>query len=225
MKELTKARLLKTKGIIKKACVWSPVAVFMSGIGIGLGLLLGGGVKEEKGIEQFKNSEIFIEQYDQAYEEAKDKYDSGEFDLDQLNDTINEINSTEYVYQVLNGMGDEAKEYKEMVKTGKQYMLGSIGGFALVAVGIGMLIPWIGFDVASSIDLSGDNDLAKADSIIYNEKEKEEKRLKEIEKEKLKNQKEKEEREQYEKMLKEGFIEESEEEEELPDIQDSYYRD
>ena len=46
-----------------------------------------------------------------------------------------------------------------------------------------------------------------------------------IEKEKLKNQKEKEEREQYEKMLKEGFIEESEEEEELPDIQDSYYRD
>ena len=80
MKELTKARLLKTKGIIKKACVWSPVAVFMSGIGIGLGLLIGGGVKEEKGIEQFKNSEIFIEQYDQAYEEAKDKYDSGEFD-------------------------------------------------------------------------------------------------------------------------------------------------
>jgi len=225
MKEMTKARLLKTRGIIKKACVWSPVAVFMSGIGIGLGLLLGGGVKEEKGIEQFKNSEIFIEQYDQAYEEAKDKYDSGEFDLDQLNDTINEINSTEYVYQVLNGMGDEAKEYKEMVKTGKQYMLGSIGGFALVAVGIGMLIPWIGFDVASSIDLSGDNDLAKADSIIYNEKEKEEKRKEEIEKEKLKNQKEKEERKQYEKMLKEGFIEERDEEEELPDIQDSYYRD
>ena len=221
MNNKTKAKLLKTKGIIKKVCVWSPVAVFMSGIGIGLGLLIGGGVKEEKGIEQFKNSEIFIEQYDQAYEEAKDKYDSGEFDLDQLNDTINEINSTEYVYQVLNGMGDEAKEYKEMVKTGKQYMLGSIGGFALVAVGIGMLISWLGFDVASSIDLSGDNDLAKADSM----KEKEEKRLKEIEKEKLKNQKEKEELEKYEKMLKEGFIEESEEEEELPDIQDSYYRD
>lgn len=225
MNNKTKAKLLKTKGIIKKVCVWSPVAVFMSGIGIGLGLLIGGGVKESKGIEQFKNSEMFVEQYTQAYEEVIDKYNSGEYDLNQLNDTINEINSTEYVYEVLNEKGDEAKEYKEMVKTGKQYMLGSIGGFGLFAVGIGMLISWLGFDVASSIDLSGDNDLAKADSIIYIEKEKEEKRLKEIEKEKLKNQKEKEELEKYEKMLKEGFIEESEEEEELPDIQDSYYRD
>ena len=225
MKEMTKARLLKTRGIIKKACVLSPVAMFISGLGVGLGLLLGGSVKESKGIEQFKNSEIFIEQYTQAYEEGIDKYNSGEYDLNQLNDTINKINSTEYIYEVLNEKGDEAKEYKEIVKTGKQYMLGSIGGFALAVGGLGMLIPWIGFEVGFSIDYSADRDLIKADNIEYNEKEKEEKRKEEIEKEKLKNQKEIEEREQYEKMLKEGFIEERDEEEELPDIQDSYYRD
>lgn len=225
MKELTKARLLKTRGIIKKICVWTPVALLVSGEGIGLGLLIGGSVKESKGIEQFKNSEMFVEQYTQAYEEGIDKYNSGEYDLNQLNDTINKINSTEYIYEVLNEKGDEAKEYKEMVKTGKQYMLGSIAGWLLLAGGLGTLIPWLGFEVGFSIDSSGDNDLAKADRIKYNEKEKEEKRKEEIEKEKLKNQKEIEEREQYEKMLKEGFIEESDEEEELPDIQDSYYRD
>ena len=59
MKEMTKARLLKTKGIIKKICVWTPVILISTGIALGASLIIAGGMKTEKGKNSFKGSDLF----------------------------------------------------------------------------------------------------------------------------------------------------------------------
>lgn len=217
MKEMTKARLLKTKGIIKKICVWTPVILISTGIALGASLIIAGGMKTEKGKNSFKESDLFKQHYTQVYEDAKQKYDNGEIDMNEFNQTFSEINDENYYLQAMEELGDEAKEYREMIKTGNKYSIGAISGLIMTAGGLATLFAWAYYDIGDDLRWASYLDMKDAEEI----KEKINKEQKE--KEELKN---KELEKATEDKHDDGFVEENEEEEEdLPSIDDEYYRD
>ena len=71
MKNKTKSKLFKTKGIIKKVGLFAPFVSLAVGFGLGVGLIEGGGLIYEKAKADFKDSAVYVEIYTQEYNEIK----------------------------------------------------------------------------------------------------------------------------------------------------------
>lgn len=209
MKNKTKSKLFKTKGIIKKVGLFAPFISLAVGLGLGMGLLIGGGVKCEKAKADFKESTVYVENYTQEYNEIKVEYENGEIDMNELAMRMEELNDEERHVEVLKQAGDEAKEFKDALKSGEKYMLASIPGWALTVGGMVLIFIWAGTDVYRDINWSASSDFSMAKT--YRD-------LPDLpKKKKSKSEEEKEE----DKFAVEG----EEDEEDLPDIKDAYYRD
>ncbi|MCI8555572.1 MAG: hypothetical protein HFI85_03255 [Clostridia bacterium] len=208
MKNKTKSKLFKTKGIIKKVGLFAPFISLAVGLGLGIGLMAGGGVKYEKAKADFKESPVYVENYTQEYNEIKEKYDNGDIDLNELVMLMEDLNDEERHVEVLKQAGDEAKEFKDALKTGERYMLASISGWILTVGGLVTTFIWVGTDVFENINWSARQDFSMART--YRD-------LPDLPMKKKSKSEEKNEEDE--------FSVEGEGEEELPDIKDAYYRD
>lgn len=189
--------------------LFAPFVSLAVGFELGVGLIVGGGLKYEKAKADFKESPVYVENYTQEYNEIKEKYDNGDIDLNELAMLMEDLNDEERHVEVLKQAGYEAKEFKDALKTGERYMLASISGWALTVGGMVLIFIWAGTDVYRDINWSASSDFSMAKT--YRD-------LPDLpKKKKSKSEEEKEE----DKFAVEG----EEDEEDLPDIKDAYYRD
>lgn len=209
MKPKLEAKLLKAKGCLKTAARFTPLMVILAGLGVFTGLMTGGTFKRVDAIEQFKQTPIFSEAYSQEYEEFDRQYKNNEINAYELNEKVEYLDSDNYALEVLKNSDEEVQAIKDKVQTGNYLQIASIPVAAMAIGGAFLLYPWL---LKPNIDRklreSAKLDFGRANNIKLAEEQ--EKKKKSI-------------------FMGDEEINSSndvdDEEEILPDISDTYYRD
>lgn len=143
MKPKLEAKLLKAKGCLKTAARFTPLMVILAGLGVFTGLMTGGTFKRVDAIEQFKQTPIFSEAYSQEYEEFDRQYKNNEINAYELNEKVEYLDSDNYALEVLKNSGEEMQAIKDKVQTGKYLQIASIPVAAMAIGGAFLLYPWL----------------------------------------------------------------------------------
>ena len=160
MKDKTKGKLLKTKGIIKKICAWFPVAMIAGGF-IGFTGMFEGGLFMATGAKkEFKNTEIFAEAYSEKYEESL--YKSGEMNVYTYNNKMEYLESDKFVKDVMNEAGEAAEPYIEKKKIGTAVASCSVLQVAAIFGGMGLIFR----GTIGNITESAEDDLEEAKRLL-----------------------------------------------------------
>lgn len=162
MKDKTKGKLLKTKGIIKKICAWFPVAMIAGGF-IGFTGMFAGGLFMATGApKEFKNTEIFAEAYSEKYEEYESLYKSGEMNVYTYNNKMEYLESDKFVKDVMNEAGEAAEPYIEKKKIGTAVASCSVLPIAAIFGGMGLIFR----GTIGNITESAEDDLQEANRLL-----------------------------------------------------------
>ncbi len=162
MKDKTKGKLLKTKGIIKKICAWFPVAMIVGGF-VGFTGMFACGVYMATGAQkEFKNTEIFAEAYSERYEEYESLYKSGEMNVYTYNNKMEYLESDKFVKDVMNEAGEAAEPYIEKKKIGTAVASCSVLPVAAIFGGLGLIFR----GTIGNITESAEDDLQEANRLL-----------------------------------------------------------
>lgn len=164
MNNKTKARLLKSRGILKKVSSGIPLFLGAAGLASSIGLFVSGLVFLSKGYKEFKQTEYYQEMYDNELQVAQNQYDAGLLNIKQLEETKEYLESDEYVGKLINESGDSGLECKKIIDKSKALGIASIPCLVLGLSNIFLCLS----SIPEKLSVSGDADLREADFLKNN---------------------------------------------------------
>lgn len=164
MNNKTKARLLKSRGILKKVSSGIPLFLGAAGLASSIGLFVSGLVFLSKGYKEFKQTEYYQEMYDNELQVAQNQYDAGLLNIKQLEETKEYLESDEYVGKLINESGDSGLECKKIIDKSKALGIASI---PCLVLGLSNLFFSLS-SIPEKLSDSGDADLREADFLKNN---------------------------------------------------------
>ena len=163
MNNKTKARLLKSRGILKKVSSGIPLFLVAAGLASSIGLFVSGLVFLSKGYKEFKQTEYYQEMYDNELQVAQNQYDAGLLNIKQLEETKEYLESDEYVGKLINESGDSGLECMKIIDKSKALGIASIPCLVL-----GLSNLFFSLSSIEKLSESGDADLREADFLKNN---------------------------------------------------------
>ncbi len=214
-----KGILKKISGGLKMAAAYAPGVLALAGVLVAFGGVIGAVVYEDK-IEEFKETPVYIQAYEDDFESAKTSFKNEEISFEEYQSKINYLGNKDYIKETIeNSESEETLEYKNYLKQqdiSKTVAFSGLGVFG--ACGVLSLVWFVG-PVADNIITSAENDFDyESDYEMDRERKmREEENRKKLEEEikKLKEQ---------DKFLMQDK-DEDEEDKDLPDIAETYYKD
>lgn len=214
-----KGILKKISGGLKMAAAYAPGVLALAGVLVAFGGVIGAAVYEDK-IEEFKETPVYIQAYEDDFESAKTSFKNEEISFEEYQSKINYLGNKDYIKETIeNSESEETLEYKNYLKQqdiSKTVAFSGLGVFG--ACGVLSLVWFVG-PVADNIITSAGNDFDyESDYEMDRERRmREEENRKKLEEEikKLKEQ---------DKFLMQDK-DEDEEDKDLPDIAETYYKD